>query len=138
MDRGWNSSSTKLYVGVRMMIDSITFAFICAVCSLVYCCILTESGMIFFALPDIIRMAVFNPCKSYEEQPVRIAIYKILIECEKCNCGQLALWSYLVYAVRHGLYESDWLQALAMHAFTICMAIFIIIPLKKIYLWASN
>lgn len=120
------------------MLNCLLISIVCAVISYVYCCILTGSGMIFFALPDMIRAVVFNPCKSDEQQPLSVMIFKILIDCEKCNCGQLALWSYLVYALRNGYYQADWLAALVLHLFTISLAILIITFINKAYLWAIN
>lgn len=67
-------------------------AFLLGVLGFVYTNILTESGMIFAPLYKWLNFSVFKNEKREDYH----WLFKILIHCERCFTGQLALWWYIL------------------------------------------
>lgn len=100
--------------------------FLIAVFAFVYACILTEPNMLLN--PIYVRLdKAFGTFGKSEKHWV----FKLLIHCEKCIAGQIALWYYLIdhwYG-----YEVDLFFTIAEHLFTITMAIFMVCIIKNTY-----
>ena len=81
-----------------MITDLLNFtavAFLCAVSGFVYTTILTDPGEIFDNLYSFLQ-------RRFEA--TRPKLFKVLIGCERCVSGQLALWTLVFLMVKNYLY----------------------------------
>ncbi len=106
-------------------------AFVCAMIGFVYSDVLTEPNMVFHSLYKFLERKIGN--------------YKFLfhpvIHCFRCVSGQLAFWTFFVlnfYAdilhfdsIANGVFLS--VKALFIHAYYICLTIYISWLLSKKY-----
>lgn len=90
-------------------------AFKISVVAYVYSVVLTEPGMI------LSKWYQFLESKNLPEW-----IFKPLVDCCKCVSGQWALWIYLFWCDSYNPLE---------HVFLICLTIFFVILIDKIYTW---
>lgn len=112
-------------------------AFKISMIAYVYSCILTGPGEVFSSLYKKLEE------KLSEKWP---RLFKVLIDCEKCIAGQLALWSVLVLLVRdvvllHGATGQLWTWELFRPVtwfYIISLAIFFTQILKRLHRWLKG
>lgn len=109
-------------------------SFLIAVSAFCYACLLTDPGMI---LNGLFKWLDFNmhykkanktcsaSCSSCAERGwIAKAAFKIIIGCEKCIAGQVALWMYFFVCTKY--------QPL-QHLFFVMFTIFITAVIREIY-----
>ncbi len=92
------------------------YAFMCAITGFVYSIILTEPDMILY------------PVWKFLDNRLHPVIFKPLMDCYKCVCGQIALWMGLFI-----IHDNSDLMRVFTHLYFICLTIFVSIILNKIY-----
>ena len=93
------------------------FAIVFAVVGFVYAMILTE--------PNMILNGVWN----YLDKTLPEWLFKPIIGCYKCVCGQMALWSGFYFVD----YTRPLFEIITLHVYFICLTILISIVINKIY-----
>ena len=91
----------------------------------VYICILQQQPNILSSYHKFLTK-VFNNDKRYQEGKDEHWLFFILGRCEKCFSGQVALWSYLAFAIHHSLYSDAsffFFEAFLFHIYCVCAAI---------------
>lgn len=115
--------------------DYFILSFLIAVLSYVYTNVLTEPTEIFSKWKSFLHNKLNDEEKlnaGYGYHP----LYKVLVHCEKCFGGQLALWTYMVLS--SGSYANNILIPKAMfililkHLCFIALTIFTTIIIKKL------
>lgn len=91
----------------------------CAVIGFVYSIVLTEPDMILY------------PVWKFLDRNLPPELFKPLMDCYKCVCGQIALWVGLII-IYDGTTDTVFKTVFA-HIYFICLTIFISIILNKIY-----
>ena len=97
-------------------------AFLIAVFSFVYCIVLTEPEMLLNGLYKWMD-GLFATDLRAEFGKGKHWLFKVLIACEKCNSGQIALWLFLYKNWYY--YIIDPFQTLLNHVFFISFTIFL-------------
>jgi hypothetical protein len=72
---------------------------------------------------------IFNWLWNYLEPKLPNWLFKPLIDCYLCVCGQMALWSGFYFVD----YKRPIFETVSLHAYYICLTIFISIIINKIY-----
>jgi hypothetical protein len=92
------------------------YALMIGLVAYVYCCLLVLPGQILY--PWYVWL-----WKRAEKSgdPHDVWWWKILVGCERCFAGQVALWSYAAVCVRQSYYSAG---AFAAHVVFVCAAIF--------------
>lgn len=105
-------------------------SFLIALFSFVYTNILTGNGEL---LGSIYTKMYHYFNSDYREQRghARHPIFKVLIDCEKCVSGQIALWSFLIIHI-DGYSEVSFILVLK-HLLFITLTIFLTIVVKSFY-----
>jgi hypothetical protein len=102
-----------------------------SVIAVVYSYVLTFPGEIFFNLYKLLHKA-FQTDEREAKGLYPHPIFKLLIACEKCVAGQIALWSYL--ALMWPAYLKFKIAAVAFgHIGFVAMTIFLTVIMKKLY-----
>lgn len=141
--------------------DMLTMVYIplfIAVVAVVYSCILPDAGGMpwFIAWRNFLQrklmaaknfnvMNGFSAEHPHPENPHRDHpyIFKLLIDCEKCIAGQMALWGWLLYRW-HAYTSIKWKDfysvfiILSIHIIIISMSILWACIIKKIYQWTKK
>lgn len=105
-------------------------AMIIAITATTYSTILVLPGEIFGGLYGKLDI-LFKTDKRNEQGKGIHPIFKMIMQCEKCVAGQMALWGGLVYAWRY--YSNDCFQLILPHIGFIGLSIFLTLITKKIY-----
>lgn len=113
---------------------SITIGFMVGCVGFIYTVVLTRPGEIFSGLYRRLNER-FNKIDECTWRKHDHPLFKILIGCEKCNSGQLALWTYPLFI---GIRNYEPLHIM-YHLFAISTAILFSIILNSIYQkWLRN
>lgn len=104
---------------------SALFGLYCGIAGIVWTTILTDKGMIFNFIDKFLFMRLNTKKQQYEGN--YSFLYKIVIGCERCFTGQLALWTFLYLTNRDVLHYS-----LMSHILCISTAITTVTLLKKV------
>jgi hypothetical protein len=99
-----------------------------AIFSFVYSNILTEGEMILNPLYNWLDCKLNKGCNNVEFH----WLFKVLIHCEKCISGQLALWLYFFYNFYDYVFNFS-PELILYHFFFITFAILCTITIKGIY-----
>lgn len=125
-----------------IVINFISVAFAIAIVAVVYSCVLTEPGEVFSGWYTFLRKKIMARSytleqmgKNYFEGDLKNSngkvirnyesLFRLLIGCEKCIAGQLALWYYLIK--NYSCYQWD------IHIALVASTIFASIIIKSIY-----
>lgn len=129
---------------IQDLIDCTIIAFMCAVCGFVYTALLTDPDQIFDKLHDCLYVHLKK--KGHEK------LFNVLIGCEKCVSGEMALWTlvflwlkkYLLFPWLNGQQLPN-IPQLWIHTFyplnsiyTISLAIFAAWLLNRFYTWTKR
>jgi hypothetical protein len=98
--------------------------------AVVYSCALTQPGEIFAKWHDFIYNATGVEKRITEGKPMP-ALYKVLVFCEKCISGQMALWIFLIQ--NFSFYRLGIWTIIVQHILFIGFTIFLSIVVKFIY-----
>lgn len=120
---------------VSLMITSVVIAFLSAVTSQIYTNVITQPHHIFAGWKRWLDK-IFNYGGNYKNQRREEDhwLYKILIGCEKCNTGQLSLWTFVTVVLM--LYWGEWMVLIMAIPFlwgTVSTAIFLVAYFKYLY-----
>ena len=110
-------------------------AFVIACTAVVYTCILTEPGEIFASWKRFLDSKLNTPkraCNGLGMHP----LYKVLVYCEKCIAGQMALWIFLIYNFDY--YQHGRWITIIPHVLFIGFTIFSAVAAKKLFNWLNN
>jgi hypothetical protein len=107
--------------------DFFILSFLIAILAFVYVCILAIPGEVFGKINNFLYLYFKN---NEREQAGMFPhpIYKLLIGCEKCIAGQIALWSFLVKNWTEYTYK-----LIFTHVLFVGLTIFITVIIKSIY-----
>lgn len=93
------------------------FSVVFAVIGFVYSQVLTEGGMI------------FNGLWTFLEKHTPAWLFKPIIDCYKCVCGQIALWTGFYFVN----YSRPVIEIISLHVYFICLTILISILINELY-----
>lgn len=129
---------------IQDLINCSIIAFMCAVCGFVYTALLTD--------PDQIFDPLYRCLDRNLKKKGHIKLFNVLIGCEKCVSGEMALWTlvflwlrkYIVFPLLADNELPDMIP-LWIHTFyplnciyTISLAIFSAWLLNRFYTWAKK
>ena len=102
------------------------FGILIGIFAYVYACILTDEEQLLNGVYNWLEYKLIDPLTGKKHW-----VFNILIGCEKCIAGQIALWLFL-YKNIHGyiLYPFD---TFLKHIFFITFTIFVTVMIKKIH-----
>jgi hypothetical protein len=93
------------------------FALVFSVIGYVYSQVLTEGGMI------------FNWLWVFLEKRLPNWLFKPVMDCYKCVCGQISLWTGFYFVN----YSRPLIEIISLHAYFICLTILISILINEFY-----
>ncbi|MDQ3048838.1 MAG: hypothetical protein M3R27_14905 [Bacteroidota bacterium] len=97
----------------------------------VYTYLLTEPGQIFGRLNNFLYYFFENDKREMKGKPMH-PLYMVLIYCEKCVSGQIALWSFLILHF-HAYAAGEWILFFP-HLLFIALSIFFSTVVKAFYI----
>lgn len=114
---------------ITITADYFVYSFLIAVFSFVYSNILTDNGELLNGLKKLLY-------KLNNEERLNAGhgyhwLYKVLIFCEKCISGQIALWSFLIIHFQE--YRNGAFVLVFPHFLFITLTIFFAVIIKKFY-----
>lgn len=108
-------------------LDYFTLSFLIAVLAFVYSYILSQPGEPFGLLNKWLYRFFENDKRMQEGKELH-PLYKLLIGCEKCIAGQIALWCFLLLN-----YSEYTIKALFPHILFVSLTIFLTVIIKGLY-----
>lgn len=108
--------------------DYFFYSLLTAIAAFTYSYILTEPGEFFGKIHMWISDYFKNDQRMNEGQPLH-PLYKMIIGCEKCVAGQIALWSFLAFN-----YDNYSIKAAFAHVLYVSLTIFLAAVIKGIYI----
>ena len=80
---------------------AVQYGFYCGIMGIVWSTILVDKGMIFNSIDKYLYKKLNSSKQQLEGE--YSPLYKIVIGCERCFTGQLALWSYIYFCYNNVL-----------------------------------
>ncbi len=114
----------------ELFITNFLFAFTVAITAFTYSYILTKPSEVFAWLYKSLNI-LFKNTERYQRGDDMHPVFKLLIGCEKCVAGQLALWLFIIVC-RH-TYLQDIISHMIIHILFIHTTIFLTTLIKSIY-----
>lgn len=109
-------------------LDYFILSFLLAVLAFIYTNVLTQAGEVFGALYS--KLYRYFKSDEREQQGLpKHPLFKVLIDCEKCVAGQIAMWSYLIINFNQYICFISVLK----HFLFVSLTIFAVIIIKSIY-----
>ncbi len=117
-------------IHTELLITNFLFAFTVSITAFTYSYILTQPSEVFSWLYKQLNI-LFKNSERYQRGDDMHPIFKLLIGCEKCVSGQMALWIYIIICGRN--YFNDFVTHLIIHILFVATTIFLTTIIKFIY-----
>ncbi len=107
-----------------------SFSIIIAMIAFVYSVLLTEQHALFCGVYNFLYELFETDERISEGKPMHW-LFMILIGCDRCVAGQIALWFFLYR--NYELYAGDFFEALLIHLGFVSLTILLTVALKESY-----